>query len=315
MYSNDDVQREWINWSHGAAFGKTITLTSSNGYFLVSFLTLYVAFAGNRFWVIVAFIFQLGMATKEHGDDEHNTRQAVLYYSSTPMSALCSFSAIAFHGKKTGRPFLRTLLLIAVALFTAGAFIAASVLASQVVSGSSNEVLIASSNCSYWEPAKTDSFHQGGFRTKLTVDALAAATYSRACYGSSSTTSTQCDTYITRQIPWNETTGPKCPFSSPELCLLSPPSVYQMDTGLIDSHSHLGLNARKAHRIAYRRLTTCAPINATKFLKISKDGSNDIYNYSFGSNQQPTGGNLTFSYNSRAIYDKIGYQIVYVLVA
>ena len=56
MFSKDDVQGEWINWSHGATFGKTRTLTSRNGQFLVSVLSLYVMIAGNRFWLIIAFL-------------------------------------------------------------------------------------------------------------------------------------------------------------------------------------------------------------------------------------------------------------------
>ena len=231
------------------------------------------------------------------------------------MSAAYSLARIAFRWKNTAKgALLRSLPLIAVALSTAGAFAVASLFASRVVEGGGNETLIASSNCNNWKPAENNSLGQGGFRTKLTVDALAAAAYSRACYGPSTTTSTQCSTYMARQIPWKETTDPKCPFSSPELCLPSPSSVYQMDTGLIDSHSHLGLNARKAHRIAYRRLTACAPINATKFLTTTKDDSGDIFNYFLGFNPQRGNGNLTFSYNNRTIFDNIGYQIVYVIL-
>lgn len=88
-----------------------------------------------------------------------------------------------------------------------------------------------------------------------------------------------------------------------------------MNTGLIDSHSHLGLNARKEHRLTYRRLTTCAPINATKFLNTTDSGQDRTYKYSLGFNPQLHNGDLTFSYNDRTIYDSVGYQIVYVLVA
>lgn len=215
MFSNDDVYRVWINGSHGAAFGKTITLTSRNAHFLVSFLTLYVAIAGNRFWLIIAFLVHQEIANREKYDGIHIQQQVVLCNSDTPMSAAISLVKIAFRWRETAkRPLLRSLPLIALALSIPGVFYAASVLTGEVASRTGNETLIASSNCSYWQPALNNEFHQGGFRTKLTVDALAAVTYSRACYGPSTRTSTQCNTYIARQIPWNETTDPKCPFSS-----------------------------------------------------------------------------------------------------
>jgi len=148
MSSNDDVYRGWTNWSYGPAFGKTITLTSPNGLYLISFLTLYVTFTGTRFWVIIAFFVHQEMAKWKDTDRVCIQQQMVLCNSSTSMSAAFSFALMVYaEVKKWKKPPPRSLQLIAIGLFTAGAFTAASLFASRVVKSSSNETLIASSNC------------------------------------------------------------------------------------------------------------------------------------------------------------------------
>jgi hypothetical protein len=52
-----------------------------------------------------------------------------------------------------------------------------------------------------------------------------------------------------------------CPFH-PKLCRSS---TVVFDTGLIDSHTDLGINSRVADRIAYRRVTTCTVLNDTSY--------------------------------------------------
>ena len=40
----------WINWEHGAVVGSTLTLPTYYGLILLSFLTLFIQFAGGCFW-------------------------------------------------------------------------------------------------------------------------------------------------------------------------------------------------------------------------------------------------------------------------
>ncbi|KAF2258850.1 hypothetical protein CC78DRAFT_477176, partial [Lojkania enalia] len=311
MSSDDYVHTGgWINWSHNAAFGNTITISSRSGSFLLAFLTLYVTIAGSRFWLIIAFLVHQEIANREENDGMHIQQQAILRNSGAPMSAAVSLARIAFRWRGVAkRPLLRSLPLIILALSSLGAFRAASILTAEVTKAAGNETLIKSPNCSYWDPSSADPLNQGGFRTKIASDALAAASYSRACYGSDSIASAQCGAFMERRINWNGTTEVPCPFSS-RLCFSSPSAVYQMDTGQLDSHLHLGLNAHEEDRVQYRRLTTCAPINATDFLSRGASPSGGTYyNYSLGHIQGFYPDNLSFIYNDRIISEDISYQL------
>ena len=301
----------WINWSHDTAFGNTLTLSSRGGYFLVAFLSLYVTIAGNRFWLIIAFLIHQEKATRNQFDGVHFQQQVILRNDSTPMGAFMSFLKVARRWKGIAeKPILRSLPLLLLTLLIQGAFHAASLLTAEVTKAAGNETLIHSPNCAYWTAASNNPFEQGGLRTKLAADTVSAASYSRACYGKNSSL---CTTYAAKQIDWEPVANPTCPFS-PELCFSSPSAVYQMDTGQIDSHYILGLNAPKKNRITYRRLTTCAPINATKFLSKGSDSAgNTWFNYSMGAVPGISTGDVTYGYNTRTIQDHISYQISYVL--
>lgn len=86
-------------------------------------------------------------------------------------------------------------------------------------------------------------------------DTLAATTYSRACYGSAQNL-LQCSQYPQQQLPWKFNQNATCPFTN-DLCIYGDTSAYEIDSGLIDSHHALGINAPKSERIEYRKVTTC----------------------------------------------------------
>lgn len=86
-------------------------------------------------------------------------------------------------------------------------------------------------------------------------DTLAATTYSRACYGTAQN-ALQCTQYPQSQLSWEVNQNATCPFSQ-DLCFYGASSAYEMDTGLIDSHVALGINAPKSERVQYRKVTTC----------------------------------------------------------
>lgn len=86
-------------------------------------------------------------------------------------------------------------------------------------------------------------------------DTLAATTYSRACYGNSQN-SLQCNQYPQPQLHWTVNQNATCPFAD-GLCFYGDSSAYEMDTGHIDSHQALGINAPQSERVQYRKVTTC----------------------------------------------------------
>lgn len=86
-------------------------------------------------------------------------------------------------------------------------------------------------------------------------DTLAATTYSRACYGTTQNP-LQCAQYSQQQLPWTVNQNATCPFTN-GICFYGDSSAYEMDTGYIDSHEALGINAPKSERVQYRKVTTC----------------------------------------------------------
>lgn len=303
----------WFNWSHSAPVGSTLTLPAAGGKFLLTFLTLYVTIAGTRFWIIVAFLAHQQRASRRQHDGMHIQQQAILRNAATPTSAAISFMKISLRWRKIAKkPFWRSLPLFALALVTLGTFRAASLLTAEVTKAAGNETLLDSPNCAYWLPANSLFSSQGAVRSKITSDAFVAASYSEACYSANLSATSECSTYAARNIPWTQVTNATCPWAS-ELCL-SPSTVYSMDTGLIDSHETLGLNAHKNDRLQYRRVSTCAPIDATKFMNSSDSNGYHVQQFNLGtvSYQHPGYPDATYLYNNHTISDHIGYQIAYV---
>lgn len=301
----------WINWSHSPTLGSTLTLPARGGSFLLTFLTLYVTIAGTRFWIITAFLAHQQRASRRKHDGMHIQQQAILRNAATPTSAAISFLKISLRWRKIAKkPIWRSLPLLVLALLTLGTFRAASLLTAEVTKAAGNETLLHSPNCAYWGPASQSSYQQGEVRTKLSSDAFAAASYSEACYSANLSATAQCSTYAARNIPWTQVTNATCPWAS-ELCL-SQSQVYRMDTGLIDSHETFGLNAHKDDRLKYRRVSTCAPIDASKspFMNSSFDAyGNRALQYNLGNVSYLEQGNATYIYNNHTISDRIGYQI------
>ncbi|KAI4269529.1 MAG: hypothetical protein L6R38_007434 [Xanthoria sp. 2 TBL-2021] len=86
-----------------------------------------------------------------------------------------------------------------------------------------------------------------------------------------------------------------------------------MDTGLLDSHQALGINAPLSDRVHYRKVTTCSPITAKNHFRTHNDTNPDhiaygdpLMDYLFG----PVGDlNYTFSYNMHSIANRNGYEL------
>ncbi|EQK98060.1 hypothetical protein OCS_06228 [Ophiocordyceps sinensis CO18] len=102
-----------------------------------------------------------------------------------------------------------------------------------------------------------------------------AANYAQQCYTSDITTGTlDCTTYVKRSLPWAADGHAPCPFKG-GICR-SNTSNLLLDSGLIDSHEHLGLNAPPADRIQARVVSHCAPLVTAGY---SRNISVRNYNY------------------------------------
>lgn len=145
-------------------------------------------------------------------------------------------------------------------------------------------------------------------------ETMAARTYAIDYYGGSRR-DRQRSPFPVTALPFIVDTSAACPFDL-DMCLLGPNGSISFDTGLLDSHHHLGINAPKSERIQYRRKTTCTPLllDSSQY-RIVTDGERDGYpvsknaplvEFDLGSAENT---NYTFSWQAPSPANRVGYFV------
>jgi hypothetical protein len=207
----------------------------------------------------------------------------------------------------------RSLFLELLAIILACAFAVASFFSSQVTKAAGTEVLINSPDCGDWSFNSSDPASQASWGVKKLNESIAAASYASTCYSSGS--NPKCNSYVLPEIPWKTNQNASCPFGN-STCLLSRTAAYEMDTGLLDSHDILELDASPSDRISVRKVATCAPLGLKQYLQIKNetvDGPNgpmlDAYLQFFLGPIVGVSVNWTFQYNTHASLVGLGYDL------
>jgi hypothetical protein len=90
-----------------------------------------------------------------------------------------------------------------------------------------------------------------------------ALEYARNCYNTTSLAdSAGCGSYTLSSINTTTVSRVPCPFSK-YICGL--PYAIEVDTGLIDSNTHLGINAEPSRSIRFRKILTCVPLASDQY--------------------------------------------------
>lgn len=252
----------WINWTHGLIVGSTITLSSRDGALFTSFLAAFITVIGSRLWKILMFIIHQSRARRGPRGGLHYQQQNVFRNSESPGGAAWIFLQQSY-AWRTRASALRSLPWAAFCLLYLSVFAILSVFSGQVTKSAGDMRLIRSPNCGYWRLKDTDMGRvatMNTFRAKNLNDSTAAASYSRDCYGGSPDT-LECGTMAASSIPYTFDQNATCPFGD-EMCLMSNTAAFQINA-TVDSHSLLGINAPKHHRVKYHKVTTCAPCTQT----------------------------------------------------
>ena len=306
----------WVNWSRGAIPGSTLTLSDRDGGLLIAFLAIFVSAAGGALWRIISYIIHQSRAKLRYQDGLHHQQQVIFRNASSPGSASWQLLQLMFHwAGLTKRPALRILPLAALALINLVLFALAGVFSAEVTKAAGNEALIRSPNCGSWDISfKTGPQEQAAFRSKTLLDTISASTYARSCYGQVQN-SLACSQYSQPNIPWAVDRNASCPFSS-GMCKLGDTAAYQMDTGLIDSHQVLGVNAPPADRITYRKVTTCSPIKTKGFAQEWNNTNRDAITYGDTFDRLYLGpivdvSDFTYQYDEHTTSEWTGYQLTY----
>jgi hypothetical protein len=299
----------WVNWSHGLVLGSTITLSARNGAILTSFIATFITIVGAQLWRVLSFFFHQIRVSPAPKDGLYHQHQNVLRNSGAPGVAAWSFMLQGWHWSgRARRAWVRSLPWILFSTSYIVLFVVLSIFGtSEVTKAAGQDRLLQSSKCGYWEVNGSRSAEgdfqanesgQAAFKAKILKDSQAAAAYARNCHGDS-VDALQCKAYATSQIRWEGKVA-DCPFKE-EICLED--SSYQMDTGLLDSHRHLGINMPEKDRLKYRRVTTCSVLQSEGY--VVSNNETKLLKWNYG----PAVGNYTFSYSKYALRAGIGYVV------
>ncbi|KAK2808658.1 hypothetical protein FQN50_004522 [Emmonsiellopsis sp. PD_5] len=312
----------WINYSHGVILGSTITLSAKTGNLLVSFLGVFITLVGGQLWKILSFLFHQLRASPGPKDGLHHQHQTVFRNASTPGGASWQFFMLsAAWWKHTSHPASRSLPWAILAFSHLILFGIAGVFSSEVTKSAGKERLVKSSEdtCGLFLGSTTGAPDTMRIiNAKYASGTRIAQTYARSCYRGHYDP-LQCEIYPAREIPFTTRQNATCPFRD-DICAVSNTAAFEMDTGPLESHQILGINARPADRVTIRMRTTCAPLKTEGYTTMIQGKgvigalpNDNIIKYNYGPITSATTDeitqNHTFEYNTHTYQDKIGYTV------
>ncbi|ETN38438.1 uncharacterized protein HMPREF1541_06473 [Cyphellophora europaea CBS 101466] len=279
-------QGTWTDWSKSnSAWGLTWTLCPDNAVLVTSALAVFVTLAGSQLWSITRFVVhQAGTRSPAASPStpNHKKEQVILRNATTDLATARLMAYLAWKSRKrAGKMYPRTVsiaifaLLHAIVFMVAGTFSNLAISAGSPVEGSM--VLSRSKHCGIWNEtylALTNGYTNADsnetlslsveFNAKVTHNVQLSLEYAQKCYlaeESFSYMSSICNTLKKPRLNWTTQLTGTCPFES-SLCRTDA-TVMVMDTGKINSHDDLGINAKPSERLDYHRVTTCAVLNDT----------------------------------------------------
>ncbi|KAF2142260.1 uncharacterized protein K452DRAFT_200233, partial [Aplosporella prunicola CBS 121167] len=277
----------WTNWSYGAIRGSTLTLSRSNGNFLVAALALFVTTTGACFWRIVCFALHHWLSSEFPQDGLYHQRQAILRTSGTGVAGALALARTAWAWRKNATNIsMRTVPIVALAITVAATFGAAGVFSSRISSSMGKEVLLTGKDCGWIAWVNASLYQQGAelvpYASQITSS---SSDYNQRCY-SKGAGRQDCPTFVQINLPTTVDGNYSCPFAD-AVCKSRYGNI-RLDTGYLNSHHHLGMNAPKDERILYRRVTECAPLNTDNYTLPYPEGRN-ITSYFYGTNVNGVG--------------------------
>jgi hypothetical protein len=267
----------WIDWTKGSTHGLTLTLCPTSATLLIATLALFVKMSGGQLWTIVRFILHQAHASPgpQLLSMLQNQRLVVLRNATTDLSTARLLFCLAWSWRNNAvKSFSSSMVIILIAISHAVFFIVAGTFSS-TVANAGESVLSRSSYCGVWNETYLEIAGNGinistdhtlalslEFIAKKYHDVQLSLEYARDCYMSPVSYSS-CNTFQRPRLNWTIPTNVSCPFE-PATCSENSETI-TFDTGPIDSHSDLGINAHDQDILLYRRVTSCTVLNDTAY--------------------------------------------------
>ena len=291
----------WTDWSHGSIAGATLTLTKRHGGLLIAFIALFVTFTGSRFWTIGSFIAHMILSREAPQDGIYHQRQAVLRNASSSSSGLWKLLRIswAWRRHRNASLFRRIFPSLLLSFVTLSAFAVAGIFSSRVATSTGGEVLISNLNCGRLDPGLLQPDSLDAINAYEVHRMQFSSNYALLCYGSTSSAE-DCPTFPRRSLSLNITRNNACPFPDQGRICRNASDTIRLDSGFINSHSDLGINAPPENRFLYRSVTECAPLR--------NEGYTRRANTTRGSNSSMSYPVIDFLYGSTSSYSDSTYR-------
>jgi hypothetical protein len=320
----------WRNLSKESAKSLTLTLSPTHAVILTNAFALFVAMSGGQLWTIIRFTLHQVRASSRSESIKiiHNQQQVVLRNATTDIATARFMLMLAWSSpKKLSLAVSTCMTILVLALFNAAFFMVAGTFSSKLIDAGPS-VLTRSPHCgvfnqSYLDIAgfgpnaeSDDAFELSvGYISKVEHDVQLSLEYAQACYMAPPEwyVASGCDVLEKSRLNFTKKLEDACPFESGTCSGNSQTIIF--DTGYVNSHSDLGINAKPHDRVLYRRVTKCSVLNETAhntdFIPQDQDediayasygpsvahGTNETYSYSnFGDFFTPSTGSTTIPY-------------------
>ncbi|RMZ87143.1 hypothetical protein DV736_g5625, partial [Chaetothyriales sp. CBS 134916] len=265
----------WTDWSRGQVEGLTLTLSQKHTGYLQSFLAILVTFAGAQLWKIAAFILHALSTGKPFQRHEliHEQRQVILRNTHSAGNTIADLLFLVWAWKKRGVRLTRCLVPVFVATVILAGFSVAGIFTGEITKSASTHMLVRSDVCGTWQTTGdlTSYAATSVYAQKKVNDTMNAANYVSNCYDTTSNSSLKCSSFVQQALPYSLQHNVSCPFDD-AFCIGGATGAISLDTGMLDSHSDLGINAPQENRIQYRRHTVCSPlVFGDKFCRVENE--------------------------------------------
>lgn len=271
----------WINQSKGSFLGLTLTVSPTNATLLTNLMAVFVTMAGGQFWTILRFSLHQVRALSTNRDQNllHNQQQVILRNTTSATATAQSLVCLGWASRRNNViPFRKSwsVSIILLAILTAVFFIIAGAF-SNTVTDAGPYVLSRSPFCGFFNQTYLDLAAEGIAPVTAKVEAMMAEytswsiqdverslQYSQDCYLTEGTGSSNCDILMKSTLPTATLNNGTCAFH-PRMCLPGVDTVV-FDTGPIDTHNDLGINAAPEDRLTYRRVNNCTVLNSEPYI-------------------------------------------------
>lgn len=312
----------WHDHSRGSILGDTVTLDVRWGSYLIAALSTFIGLVGTALWSLLAFVIHQCRVSRDNEDAVYFQQQVVYRNQGSTIGAFLDLVKIFWawrrktdDGNRAHGLGRRSCMFSLPPLLIFAAFTAAGIFIGEVAGPTyrSNDVKIGSSRCGYFTFNIKTADGAQDLELKTVNDTMNGRQYSKNCYHSNSSFG-DCSVFPVQSLPYSSSFV-DCPFgndpSGSKLCLPDQSRALQMDTGLLDTDRHLGINAAQVNRLLVRNTVTCSPIRVHDYIEIvaTEDPNFPFWDFYMG----PVLGisNYTYRYPTHTVSDIVGYQITW----